>query len=131
MNALSRIRSVDYVVLLCERMEKTRAFYEDVLGFAVEHDSPNWISFRVGPVLLTLKPRGPGLAWEDGAKIAGSADVQLAFRVPPSEIQGCLEELVAKGVEILEGPSDLTAWRHRVIFFRDPEGNVLEIYAEV
>ena len=131
MSALSSIRSVDYVVLLCERMEETRAFYETTLGFPIEHDSRNWVSFRVGPVLLTLKPRGPGLAWEDGSKVAGSADVQLAFRVPPSQLQGCYEELVAHGVEILEGPSDLKSWRHRIVFFRDPEGNVLEIYAEV
>ncbi len=30
----------------------------------------------------------------------------------------------------LRGPSDLPAWRHRTLFFRDPEGNIIEIYAE-
>ena len=27
-------------------------------------------------------------------------------------------------------PTDLPGWRHRTLFFRDPEGNVIEIYAE-
>lgn len=31
-------------------------------------------------------------------------------------------ELVAKGVPILSGPTDLTGWRHRTPFFRDPRG---------
>ena len=28
-------------------------------------------------------------------------------------------------------PRDIPAWGHRALFFRDPEGNVIEIYAEV
>jgi glyoxylase I family protein len=27
-------------------------------------------------------------------------------------------------------PTDLREWRHRTLFFRDPEDNVVEIYAE-
>ena len=128
---LKDIHAVDYVVLLCERMAETRAFYGDIMGFGLVHDAEHWVSFRVGTTLLTLKPRGPSLAWVDGPKVAGSADVQLAFRVPPPAVEEAHAELVAEGVEILQGPSDLPAWRHRTLFFRDPEGNVIEIYAEV
>jgi len=38
--------------------------------------------------------------------------------------------LVAKGVPILRGPTDLPDWHHRTLFFRDPEDNIIEIYAE-
>ena len=34
------------------------------------------------------------------------------------------------GVPILRGPTDLPDWRHRTLFFRDPEDNIIEIYAE-
>ncbi|GAA0607133.1 hypothetical protein GCM10009416_50150 [Craurococcus roseus] len=60
----------------------------------------------------------------------GSAAVQLAFRVPPPAVDACHAELVAKCVPILRGPTDLPQWRHRTQFFRDPEGDILEIYAE-
>ena len=60
----------------------------------------------------------------------GSAAVQLAFRVPPPAVDACHAELVAKGVPIVRGPTDLPDWRHRALFFRDPEANVIEIYAE-
>jgi glyoxylase I family protein len=128
--SLKEIRNFDYVVLLCEDMKETRAFYEDAMGFALEFDSDDWVSFRVGSTLLTLRPRGPAPAWDDGPAVSGSAAVQLAFRVPPLAVDACHAELVAKGVPIVQAPTDLPDWRHRTLFFRDPEGNVLEIYAE-
>jgi glyoxylase I family protein len=129
--SLKDIHTLDYVVLLCRDLPRTRAFYLDVMGFALAHDAERWVSFRVGTTLLTLKPRGPSLAWDDGPAVAGSAAVQLAFRVPPAAVEACHAELVGKGVTILQPPKDLPAWRHRTLFFRDPEDNVIEIYAEI
>lgn len=129
--SLKDIHNCDYVVLLCRDLPKTRAFYRDVMGFALEHDSEHWVSFRVGATLLTLRPRGPAPAWDDGPALEGSAAVQLAFRVPPPSVDSCHQELVAHGVPIVRPPADLPAWRHRTLFFRDPEDNVIEIYAEI
>jgi catechol 2,3-dioxygenase-like lactoylglutathione lyase family enzyme len=128
--SLSDIRNLDYTVLLCGKMVETRAFYRDVMRFPVETDRENWVSFRVGATLLTLRPRGPWAVCDDGPTVPGSAAVQLAFRVPPSAVDACHAELVSKGVPILRGPTDLPHWRHRTLFFRDPEDNIIEIYAE-
>jgi glyoxylase I family protein len=124
--SLKDIRNLDYVILLCARMKETRAFYKDVLGFPVEMDTETWVSFRVGAALLTLRPRGR----YDGPAATGSAAVQLAFRVPPSALDTCHTELAEKGVPIVQPPKDLPEWRHRTIYFRDPEHNLIEIYAE-
>ncbi len=128
--SLKDIHNFDYAVLLCRDIAATRAFYADVMGFPVEHDSESWVSFRIGATLLTLRPRGRSPGGEDGAATPGSACVQLAFRVPPPSVDACHEELVARGVAIMRPPTDLPSWRHRTLFFRDPEGNVIEIYAE-
>ncbi|MEM6664010.1 MAG: VOC family protein [Pseudomonadota bacterium] len=128
--SLKDIHNLDYTVLLCERFDETVAFYRDVMGFRVEQDLPNWVSFRIGATLLTLRPRGPAPAWNDGPTVAGSASVQLAFRVPPPAIEACHQELIAAGVDIIRPPTDLESWRHHTLFFRDPESNVIEIYAE-
>jgi lactoylglutathione lyase len=122
------IHNLDYTILLCSKLQETRAFYADVMGFPIELEQENWISFRVGASLLTLRPRGRG--FNDGEVAAGSAAVQLAFRVPPPSVDVCHAELVAKGVPIVRPPTDLPDWRHRTLFFRDPEGNLIEIYAE-
>ena len=128
--SLGAIRNLDHTILLCSKMNETRAFYRDVIGFPVETDLESWVSFRVGATLLTLRPRGPWAVCDDGASVPGSAAVQLAFRVPPPAVDACHAELVAKGVPILREPTDLPAWRHRTLFFRDPENNIIEIYAE-
>ena len=128
--SLKEIRNVDYVVLLCKNIEQTRTFYKEVMAFPLEFDSDKWVSFRVGATLLTLRPRGPSLAWDDGPAVPGSAAVQLAFHVPLPAVDVCHAELLAKGVPIVQAPTDLPAWRHRTLFFRDPEDNVIEIYAE-
>lgn len=127
---IKSIREIDYVILLCKDMDGSRTFYRDVMQFPLEEDQKDWVRFRVGSGFLTLRPRGQWLGWHDGAAVTGSASVQLAFRVAPGEVDECHSELVEKGVEILDPPQDQT-FGHRTLFFRDPEGNVLEIYAEL
>jgi len=56
--------------------------------------------------------------------------VQLAFRVAPGEMAQCAAVLKERGVHFVEGPTD-QPFGHRTLFFRDPDGNVLEIYAEI
>jgi len=126
--SLGTISNIDYVILLCQRMAETREFYLNVMKFSLEMDRPDWVSFRVGSGLLTLRPRGPGLSWKDGPSVAGSASIQLAFCVPPPAVEECHQLLIAMGVEVLSPPKDLPNWRHRTLFFRDPEGNIIENY---
>lgn len=129
---LKSLRSLDYTVLICRNLAGTRNFYRDVLGFPVAYDHERWVEFRVGGTILALRPRGQAPWGDDGPLPSGTAAVQLAFRVPPAAVDECHAELVAAGVPILRGPTDLTTpWRHRTLFFSDPEGNVLEIYAEI
>ena len=127
---LEDIHNFDYAVLLCSRMDETKAFYRDIMRFPIETDHENWVSFRVGATLLTLRPRAKWAIADDGERAPGSAAVQLAFRVPPPAVDACHAELAAKGVPILRAPTDLPDWRHRTLFFRDPEDNIIEIYAE-
>src|SRR5205823_7906336 len=104
-----------------------KEFYRDVLGLQVYRELGEWIEMRVGATLLTLRRRGRPY---DGESTAGSAGVQLAFRVAPAEVDACYAELAEKQVDILEEPRD-TDYGHRNLFFRDPEGNILEIYADI
>ena len=120
------LHTLDYVILLCEELNRMKSFYHDLLGFPVERDWQNWTELRAGAVLLTLRPRGRTY---DGPASPG-AGVQLAFRVAPSDVQSCYDELLQKGIEILEPPRDHD-YGHRTLFFKDPEGNILEIYADV
>jgi catechol-2,3-dioxygenase len=124
---LKDIRTLDYVVLLCEDLTRMKIFYHETLGFPIERDWEEWIEMRVGAVRLTLRKRGRSY---DGPASSNSAGVQLAFCVSPAAVDTCYAELREKQVQIIEAPRDQD-YGHRTLFFKDPEGNILEIYADV
>src|SRR5690606_2701215 len=124
--ALNTIRHLDYVILLCNDLEVMKRFYHEIMGFRVYRDLGTWYELQVGSVLLTLRLRGRDYDGEGGC----GASVQLAFRVAPDDVERCYDELVAHDVEILEPPTE-KSFGHKTLFFKDPEGNVLEIYAEI
>ena len=127
--ALDNIRQIDYTVVFARDMERMRHFYGTVLGFPVLNElGPQWIAYRVGSTTLALT--GRGLMFDDEPTAKGMLSVQLAFRVPPAAVDACASELVAQGVAIVIPPTD-QAWGHRTLFVRDPDGNVIEIYAEI
>lgn len=121
------LHSLDYVILLCEDLRVMKDFYHGSLGFPIERDWEDWIELRAGAVLLTLRKRGRHY---DGPSPRGAAGVQLAFRVEPGEVDEWHASLQQKQVEILEPPRD-QEYGHRTLFFKDPEGNILEIYADI
>jgi lactoylglutathione lyase len=130
---LKAIRNVDYTVIFCHEMEPMKHFYADVLGFPIAQDFGTWVVFQVGGVLLTLNTRGTGyegVKEYHGAIEGDGACLQLAFRVAPSEVEDCYQELLQKDVTILQEPRTQETG-HKTLFFKDPENNILEVYAEL
>ena len=123
------IRSIDYTVIFARQMAAMREFYGRTLGFPLHKElSPRWVEFRVGSNVLALAE--PGSRFADPPPPVGVLTVQLAFRVGRDEVDTCAAVLAERGVKIIEGPTD-QPFGHRTLFFRDPDGNVLEIYAEI
>jgi len=123
------IRAIDYTVIFVRDMAAMRRFYEDVLALSLLRElSPNWIEYGLGPHTLALAR--PSRTSADAPTPAGSASLQLAFKVAPAEVDACADELVRQGVALLSPPTN-QSFGHRTLFFRDPDGNLLEIYAEI
>jgi catechol 2,3-dioxygenase-like lactoylglutathione lyase family enzyme len=126
---LKAIRGLDCTILFARDMGAMQQFYEKVMRFerffALGAD---WIEFRVGRNLLALCR--PGLVVGDATLPVGAASVQLAFQVRREEVDACEAALSAEGVAIVAPATD-QPWGHRTLFFRDPDGNLLEIYADI
>jgi catechol 2,3-dioxygenase-like lactoylglutathione lyase family enzyme len=123
------IRAIDYTVIFVRDMAAMRRFYEDVLAFPLLRElSPNWIEYSIGPNTLALAR--PSRTAADAPIPSGSAALQLAFRVSAAEVDACADELVRQGVALVSPPTN-QSFGHRTLFFRDPDGNLLEIYAEI
>lgn len=123
------IRAIDYTVIIVRDMAAMRRFYEDVLRFPLTRElSAGWIEYQIGGNTLALSR--PGRTAKDAPVPAGSAALQLAFKVAADDVDRCADELVRQGVNLLEPPTN-QPFGHRTLFFRDPDGNLLEVYAEI
>ena len=128
-NPLSRIRHLDYTVIYARDLAAMRRFYEQVMSFPVYRElGAQWVEYRVGASILALTERG--LMFDDPSPAQGALSLQLAFRVTRAEVDACADALRTRGVAIVKEPTD-QPWGHRTLFFRDPDGNVLEIYADI
>tara|TARA_B100000749_G_C18395201_1_gene452094 strand:- start:291 stop:671 length:381 start_codon:yes stop_codon:yes gene_type:complete len=125
---LTSVKQLNYAIVLCDNLELMKTFYRDLFSFPIDSESATGLAFRAGSVSLSLRKRtrdydGCGVRLE----LPG---VQLAFLVSPAEVDACYKELIEKDVKILEPPTDQPRG-HRTVYFSDPEGNVLEVYAEI
>ena len=128
-SAFQAIKSIDYTVILVRNMKTTRAFYEEILGFPLLRElSTNWIEYQIGNTILALSKSG--LTALDDPIPSGSAALQLAFKVARPEVDKCATELIEQNIDLVSPPTD-QEFGHRTLFFRDPDGNLLEIYAEI
>lgn len=125
---LHPVNELTYTILLCDDMEVMKRFYSELFPVEAHGASGTSVILRLGSTQFVLRQRtrtydGQGLR-------RGLPGVQLCFRVAPDEVEGCYQELVAQGVEIAEPTTDQPRG-HRTVYFFDPEGNLLEVYAEI
>lgn len=123
---IRRIRELSYVILLCDNLVEMEKFYTTVMQFDVYAHRRHWVELRVGSTLLALQQRD-SQSHGDGAT---GASLQLAFRVAPDEVRDIEAYLVDNDVDIVQLTTD-TDYGHRSLSFRDPEGNLLQIYADI
>jgi catechol 2,3-dioxygenase-like lactoylglutathione lyase family enzyme len=129
MTAFKAIRAIDYTVIFVRDMTAMRRFYEDVLGLPMVRElSAGWIEYGIGDNTLALAR--PSRTAADAPVPKGTAALQLAFKVSPAEVDQCADELLRKGIDLVSPPTN-RAFGHRTLFFRDPDGNLLEVYAEI
>ena len=124
------ITSIDHFVLTCADVDATIDFYVRVLGMTAETFGAGRRALSFGNQKINLHQAGAEFEPKARAATPGSADFCLLSEVPVAEIA---ERLAAKGVEVIEGPVEKigAAGALLSIYFRDPDGNLVEVSNQV
>ena len=120
------IRLDHWVINVSER-SRSNGFYRDVLGAELVGDPDAVAMYRFGEQQLNV--HGPGLEPEPVARLPvrpGGSDLCFVW---PGPIEGAIDHLRAHGVEVELGPVPRHGARGEgvSVYFRDPDGSLLEL----
>lgn len=124
-----KIVNLDHMVLTVNDLEKSKNFYHEVVGLPVitEQTDATHASLVCGNSLLRLR------------QVDNSVKAIVAGNLTPGSFDFCLESsddinnvissLKKKGVAIEQGPVVKHGFKGKMmsVYFRDPDGNLVEI----
>jgi len=117
---------LDHCVIAVSDWERSNAFYRDVLGAEIVQTDESFGHYRFGDWQLNV--HGPGFEGLNAAKAVEPGNSDLCF-VWPRPIEDAVAHLERHGVPIEAGPFDtdsVARRRGRSVYFRDPDGSLLE-----
>ena len=121
-----RIDRIDHLVLTVMDIERTVAFYVDVLGMTEQKFGSGRIALCFGTSKINLHQRGRQFEPKAAAPTVGSADL---CQIVADPIDVLVAELAAQGVPIEVGPVERTGAQGPIVsvYVRDPDGNLIDL----
>jgi lactoylglutathione lyase len=113
-----QLQKLDYIIVYVSDMQRSTAFYRDVLGLPLKFTSPGWTEFNLGATTIALHTTGESISpLHQALPPAGQA--QLGFIV--DDLQSIYDSLKAQDVPFSLPPqkqqSGLT-----IAVLHDPDG---------
>ena len=121
-----KLARLDHFVLTVASIDKTLAFYEKVLGMKAEEFGEGRKALCFGNQKINLHEVGKEFEPKAKTPKSGSGDFCLIAETPIDEIASHLNQC---NVTIEEGPVERTGATGKIIslYFRDPDGNLVEV----
>jgi predicted enzyme related to lactoylglutathione lyase len=105
------------------------SFYEQVIGVTAERPAPPFAEFVMPSVTLAIgHSQTVGLFGAGSARAADNQSVIIEFRV--DDVDAEYTRLKAFVDEWIQAPTTMP-WGNRSILFRDPDGNLVNLFAPV
>ena len=120
-----KVLAFDHIVLAVDSVERTRDFYERVLGMESREERPGkWsLHFGVNKISLQDARSAPEIARDT---VPGSGNFCLLTENP---IDAVVKHLRNEGVVITNGPVERVGATGPImsVYFKDPDGNLVEV----
>ncbi|MBO6783510.1 MAG: VOC family protein [Alphaproteobacteria bacterium] len=121
-----KIDSLDHLVLTVASIETTCDFYARALGMEAVTFEGGRTALNFGKQKINLHLAGHEFEPKAGRPTPGSGDLCFLTGTPIDEVAAHLKSLQ---IEIIEGPVPRTGATGplRSVYFRDPDGNLIEV----
>jgi lactoylglutathione lyase len=119
---------LDYVILYVRDLDRSIAFYRDIVGLPFKFQESGYAEFATHNVKFALFDRAQLSSLIGRPATEGGPCGEIAIVVDDVDAEST--RVRAAGVEILSGPVD-RPWGHRTVHFLDPDGNVVEYAQEI
>jgi lactoylglutathione lyase len=111
------MNTLGYVIVFTSNMDRSIAFYRDVLGLPLKRQSPKWTEFDTGGTRLALHlAHSSEHPHTHGSMPAGHCHVGITV----ADLDAFHNEMVAKGVKCIEPPKQEDFGR--LALYADPDG---------
>ena len=121
------ITAIDYIVLTVADMERTIAFYTQVLGMTLTTFGDNRKALCFGQQKFNLHQKGNEILPNAKHANTGTIDICLLTDTPLAQVMVILQ---SHEIEILENgivPRTGAVGKIHSVYCRDPDGNLVEI----
>jgi lactoylglutathione lyase len=104
-------------ILLVDNMERSVAFYRDIMGMKIKMESPDWVEFvnETRSAVLALHPKR--------TKSIRSPNMLVGFNV--GDIENVCRELESKNVKFYKKLTQELFGKHAII--EDPDGHLISL----
>ena len=118
-----------YVILFVRDLERSVAFYRDVIGLPFKLQGDGYVEFATQGARFGLYDRNRlGELTGQRTDPPDHPGGEVVFLV--EDVDAEAERLREAGATILRGPLD-RAWGHRTLHLEDPDGFVVELAGEI
>jgi catechol 2,3-dioxygenase-like lactoylglutathione lyase family enzyme len=115
------------ITLFVEDLQAAKQFYLRVFDLPVDYEDDNSAVFKFGDTLINLLKTTAARELVEPAQVAGREDgARFVFTIKVDDVDAMCAKLIARGVELLNGPMD-RPWGVRTASFVDPGGYIWEI----
>jgi len=120
-------KDVGAIILFAEDLQRSRAFYHELLGLDVEFEDDESVGFKIeglGFIVLQVDRARVQLLGEPTTTPRTGATAFLTTFT--DDVDALQADLAERGIGFFQTPTD-QPWGMRTAYFKDPDGHVWEI----
>lgn len=118
------IKKVGNVILAVKDLDKSIAFYHDIIGLPIKNQRRSWVDLGTSGALLSLHP-----ASLTAEHIGSSIDNGITVGFLVGDVKSSVEELKTKGVKIYRDIVERDAGLNAVVL--DPDGYLVSLFEPI